>query len=681
MAIKDVSVDFSKFSHLKENVRMVNAMQIPSLSGNAPVQMSSVPNIGASLFNYRIIAAYKLYDYIGLFCESSPDASEPYYWFILVDKDDPSKIIFQDLLPDDIEITAGNGQHSSMIQIPQAIEAVIENTQYIIAKVQNTAWLIDFKSDKPNEGIYLVGPNMNAFGGKVRLLYAINTYGGNNIPIAEAVQNVKIYLNWNHQWQAHISVYMGGRYPTTIVYNIQPITDLNFFEIIAPIRYYDYRADKLGLTSTRYWMPPETMEDLLDYLNSNLSSEIIASYTTGQLQNILEKNIAYNRKARQQFPDNIERVPGLSNKSGTGIFYINREFDFNIADINLITVPWKGVQIPLPDLSKALWIENIAGRVILIGDNNRFFYTEVGSIFIDPLSYYEMEYWNSKPLACFRCANRLVMFGHNAIEFWDLTSDFENPLSPRQGGSALALTVLINSIIRVQDALFFIAKPNETDIYGIYALAPTGQLEKISYPALDIDLTDQFSKLISELDRLNAIEEYPAYMTKVKKMLNYNLVASVAAPLAVPCIYFKFYDQVLAYNTMFGTFFLAPELVFNMYKYHAKYNDNTVGLLNDFSSESSVALKNINFGNTRANVAQIVYDFDTEGQTEKIITKIIRLAGSAYATVRELAIVPNIGKRNIIGKLNMIGSGTDLQTEMNWTGNLRFNRISYNIEA
>jgi len=357
-------------------------------------------------------------------------------------------------------------------------------------------------------------------------------------------------------------------------------------------------------------------------------------------------------------------------------------------------------------------IESLAHMLVVITTDDRFYYSDAGTTTIQGVNFYSAEYANSSPVEAWRLANRLVLFTNNTVEFWDVTNDFEDPLSPAYSSNVYSLTVLQNTRVKYNDTLYFIAKPVELDSYSVYKLSKNGQLEHISNPQLDDWINKQITTVLSNYNPLDI-------------NLNYNVRSSVIDYEHVPIIQWHLSDRALNlnYNVMFNTFFLSDELYFLNNLCYFQLNSNIAGTLNNYFNNDGTAIEaiiktvNTNFdpkkryksvsmfhGNvdlqddrnfkddtvTRSNgLVQKVkkahwskpLDFGNDSENyQSIKHKFFRVSKMPWESLREVRLQPKQGNRNVNYRIIGIGLGIDFQTELRWNGFLRVNSLAYEVE-
>ena len=359
-------------------------------------------------------------------------------------------------------------------------------------------------------------------------------------------------------------------------------------------------------------------------------------------------------------------------------------------------------------------IESFSHMLIAITTDDRFYYSDAGTTSIQGLNFYSAEYANSSPVEAWRLANRLVLFTNNTVEFWDITNDFDDPLSPAYSSNVYSLTVLQNSRVKFNDTLYFIAKPVELDSYSVYSLTKNGQLQKISYPQLDVWINKQI------------ITDFVSY-NPLAVNLNYNVRSSVINYENVPMIQWHLSDRALNlnYNVTFNTFFLSDELYFLENQCYFQLNSNIAGTLTNYFNQDKTAIEailktvNTNFDPKKRykTVAMFHGDVDLQDhrnfvdasvtrpnnqviKTEKsywnkffaslgdinvedyqtIRHKFYRVSNQPWETLRIILLKPKQGERNVVYKIVGIGMGIDFQTEMRWNGFLRINNLAYEVE-
>ncbi|MDR2555364.1 MAG: hypothetical protein LBC64_08055 [Fibromonadaceae bacterium] len=316
-------------------------------------------------------------------------------------------------------------------------------------------------------------------------------------------------------------------------------------------------------------------------------------------------------------------------------------------------------------------IETISHMLTVVTDPDRFFYSDIGTTNIQGTNFYSTEYANSTPREMWRLGNRMVLFTNNTVEFWDITNDFEDPLSPAYSSNVFSLDVLPNSKVRFNDTLYFIAKPVELDSYSVYALTKTGQIAQISYPQLDYWLNKQI------------------------KHFNPGLIGSVISYENIPVIQWKIGGDasVLNFNIIYSSFFFSDNLYFLANDAYFKLGSGKAGTLDNFLKDSGEMIEakiitpNTNFNDPSQKkryktVAAVHGDLEIEDRddAQPIRHRFYRVSRMPQASVRVIKIKPRQGKRNAAYRIIGIGMGIDFQTEISWQGYLRLNNFSYEVE-
>jgi len=353
----------------------------------------------------------------------------------------------------------------------------------------------------------------------------------------------------------------------------------------------------------------------------------------------------------------------------------------------------------------SIWdIETLSHMLIVIADGDgggnpdMFYHSDAGTFNIQSSNFYSAEYSNGDPVEAWRLGNRLAMFTSNTIEMWDVTNDFEDPMSPAYSSNVYSYVVLQNSRARFDDALYFIAKPAELDSWGVYSLSKNGQVSKLSYPTLDKWISDS---LMTGFAQYNPIS------------VNWNtdVNASVIGCENVPIIQFMLGEgKVLNYNAMFRTFFLSDHLHFMENGEYFQYGSRKIGTLDSYINEDGTRTKamvktvNTNFGeqprNRRWKTINAFHgdvelengknpaspnspDWMTSGNPDDcqaIFHRFWSVSKSSYPNSREVRLRPLQGERNIAYRLAGLGLGIDFQAEIWWNGYLRINKIIYEAE-
>jgi hypothetical protein len=358
-----------------------------------------------------------------------------------------------------------------------------------------------------------------------------------------------------------------------------------------------------------------------------------------------------------------------------------------------------------------LWIDTISHMLLTISTENLLYYSDPGEstesgIEIPSLNFYSAEYANSDFREIYRLANRVLCVTNNTIEFWDITNDYEDPLSPAYASNVFTLETIPGSCIIFNDTCYCIARQDNLSSFGIYRITKQGQIEKISYPQLDVWMND------------------PAVLTKTNLNNNNTRVrGSVWQFETCPIISWNFRDHLdkLCYNATANAFFYNSDMNFYAFDRYFKYNDRRIGELDAYAvwdpvsrTQQSVHAKlvtvNTNFGGKSRPVKNLIVDceIDLDKNNVKwcsccvkdmgnrypfsIWHKIARVSNLQFNSLREVLIGGEYkgnglpvqtkypGKRNIIYKVVGLGLGTDFQTEMSWNGYFRINKLKYEVE-
>jgi len=319
-----------------------------------------------------------------------------------------------------------------------------------------------------------------------------------------------------------------------------------------------------------------------------------------------------------------------------------------------------------------------------VASNNTFFFSNPGTTEFEALNFYNAEYANSMIYECWRLANRLVMITSNTVEFWDLTNNFEDPVSPAYSSNVYSLQALRNSIVRFNDALYFIARPVEMDTFSVYSLGKNGNIDTLSYPQLET--------------WINKILFYDG-------ALNYSRVIGSAICIEnIPFMQWNLRDDVekLTLNLTYNNFCFNDDLYFLCDNRYWLYNGRDIGALDSYrkadgeSTPCRIVAANTNFDGKKRNVTALVADVDIEEDKrdprenvlepadEKrerfMIFNFDRVSKMPWTSMRKVILKPSQGSRNIVFKVFGIGLGTDFQAEVRWNGHLRINRLKLEVE-
>jgi len=350
-------------------------------------------------------------------------------------------------------------------------------------------------------------------------------------------------------------------------------------------------------------------------------------------------------------------------------------------------------------------IEAISHMLIAVTKEDRIYYSLPGTFEIESLNFYSAEYANSSPVQSWRLANRLVLMTNNTVEFWDVTNDVEDPLSPAYSSNVYSLQSVAKSIVRYNDALYFIARPVEMDTYGLFSLTKNGQLENISYPQLETWINEQ----------LFAESPYRGFYDD-------GVIGSAICIENVPFIMWHLKKGVscLAYNIVFKTFCWNDNLFFLVDGNYWHFGGRAIGRLDKYFDDDTgysipckIVAANTNFDGKKRNVKALEVDADLEegrrDRRENILSNPLdtqsagingavppimldekrerfmafnfdRVSKMPWTSMRKVILKPMQGSRNVNFKVFGIGIGTDFQFEAMWNGYLRINKLKLEIE-
>jgi len=324
-------------------------------------------------------------------------------------------------------------------------------------------------------------------------------------------------------------------------------------------------------------------------------------------------------------------------------------------------------------------IEAFSSMIVAVTDNNRFYYSDAGTFSIQSPNFYSAEYNNSIPMEVWRLANRLVMFTNNTVEFWDITNDWRDPMSPAYSSNVHSVQALSNSSVRFKDALYFLGRPVELGFFSLYSLSKNGELRQISHPQLDAWISQKIGA------------DAGSYMAG-RHNYNYDMAASVIGFRNTPILQWKIGGSALCYNVAFDSFFLSDSLYFMANGLHYQEGTGKSGSLAGFGKISALLrTPNTSFGEGRKRFKCVKMmhgniDIDDNmadsgtGDTRSIWHRFIKVAGQPSASSREIRIRPAQGKRGIHYRVCNLGMGIDFQTEIIWNGYLGWNSIAYEME-
>jgi len=316
-------------------------------------------------------------------------------------------------------------------------------------------------------------------------------------------------------------------------------------------------------------------------------------------------------------------------------------------------------------------IEALSSMLIAVTNNNRFYFSDAGTFNIQSPNFYSAEYSNSTPIESWRLANRLVLFTNNTVEFWDITNDWRDPMSPAYSSNTYSIQALSNSRIRFNDTLYFIGRPIELDAFSVYSLTKTGQLTKISYPQLDA----WFNKLISGNSNAGGL-------------VRDDYIGSVISYANIPILQWRIGQQILNYNVVFDTFFASSWLYFMEGGVYYQERSNKVGSLDNFAGVSAtIKTVNTNFGEGYRRYKTVkafhsnIETGDGVGEDDvRFITHLFQNATGKYYLSRVVKFQTKHDSRSVKYKILGLGLGIDFQTEIIWRGYIKWNNIAYEVE-
>jgi hypothetical protein len=311
----------------------------------------------------------------------------------------------------------------------------------------------------------------------------------------------------------------------------------------------------------------------------------------------------------------------------------------------------------VPNNEPILWIDVIASRLVAVSREKVIWYSDAQTLRIDGLNYYETEYLNSKPLACFTLGNRIAIIADRMTQIWDVSGDPDDPLTPAFQANTYLYQIKPESVARYQDTLFFLANALETPMSALYSLSKSGEFKRLSYPQLE--------KFVNE--------NLPASIS------GETMFAAVSQTNNIDMIEWMIGDKTIILNTLFSTFFEAEEQA--IYAGDAWWNRGTqnIGELDDYETESRYKTKNTNFEGKLIPIRAVYIDHDVDGQLRQMLVYIDRVAGQMIRSMRIVAIEPFTGSKNIRTRVIGLGAGTDVAIELEWHGQNRVNNLTYEV--
>lgn len=208
-------------------------------------------------------------------------------------------------------------------------------------------------------------------------------------------------------------------------------------------------------------------------------------------------------------------------------------------------------------------IDSLSHRLLLVADDDCFYYSGAGDRVVSEINFYTPEYSNSSSQSVNVLGNRIVLGTNNSIEFWDITNNSNDPFSPAYASNVYNMQMLQWSECRYDDKLYFLARPNEGTVYSYYCVDKTGRMEKISYPTLDAWTSEYIKTSLATYDPPG-------------KNQNRYLKAASFQFNSTPMICWQFNNpsfeqsstnesilgQCLCYNVLYKTWFTLPTMLF-----------------------------------------------------------------------------------------------------------------------
>jgi len=438
----------------------------------------------------------------------------------------------------------------------------------------------------------------------------------------------------------------------------------------------------------KYW--EDNISKMIDFMNDSglFASEEINVAT--QMQSRI-KDLINSMNRMLTYADST-RIYVDGDKTNNRIVYISTDTIRYLLNrirgaIDVVSERWNTVRATAEQLQTImiqkksdypiLFLETLAHMLMVIaGKRGEFlYYSYPGTTDISPLNVNAAEYSNSTPQEIWRLANRIVLFTNNTVEFWDLTGDFENPISSAMNSNVYSMQVLPNSRARMGDTLYFWARPVELDTYSCFSIGKDGGIKNISYPQLD------------------------DYVNRNMRFVPSEVTASVINVENIPVIQWIINRRdmdILNFNTVTGNFHFTDTLQYLVAGLYWEHGSQEVGSLDKYKGvDCLIRTTNTNFEGKMHTINFLEYDIDLEDLLDetrdtpkdnyaiydkRIHFRFDKVSKLPSGITREVALRPRQGDRNEVSKVLGIGMGYDIQTEIWWSGYLRWNRISYNTE-
>jgi len=705
MSREDITLDFSGHSLHLQNAYLKNCTQIPSHSGNSAIQIASYPGISTNgkqlnvdtdqivhtyecwqyVIVYRLSADGYLhcdaFDHLGNLVQENIIPSEPW---------DNSRPLANEFVGEYgfktsewVPSTTGSRRNLNFSQVqnlsPENADGFprghwVENDDYSVMPVyvcDNNVDRVDVirsiaqqcyctcVSSDPEIGTQIIPTfsytfDVNWKSSKSRLTdaedsgYWIILKRNKEMFVIDAGDRYTLGQNLNRVWNAQNMVI------NSVSYSIEILNSGAASLFTDPAIQYTVGIDDFG--NFVIVMPDGSHQNFRTNDPNFPNLPLLAQYRFGTLEDYINSN------------------PGMDIRVAKKVYtkMVSKWNAANAPETATVTnVPQTGYsKLFIPNNEDVLWFDVIASRLIVVSDENVFWYSDAQTLRIDGLSYYETEFLNSKPYSVWTLGNRLVIIADRMTQIWDLSGDENDPLSAAFQCNTYQYQIIPETVVRKQEKLFFMANAIETPNVQICSLSKTGEWARLSQPQMETWVNKQFPwELLSNGNTVGEAVDGSLITASVSQFNNMDFILWKLAG-----------DTVLAYNEAMKTFFECSELTFYSGLTYWKWKSNLIGNLDDYKQDSEYITPNFNFGGKLATIRTINIDHDIRGDLAELIVTIDRVCGQSIRSLRKLAITPFTGIRNIRSKINGVGAGTDVRTSIRWRGHNNINVIRYEID-
>jgi len=307
-----------------------------------------------------------------------------------------------------------------------------------------------------------------------------------------------------------------------------------------------------------------------------------------------------------------------------------------------------------------IFFEVLSNMLIVIADNNRFYYSDTGSINIEQSNFYGPQAGgaSTEPKECYRIGNRMALFTNKTIEFWDVSLDFENPLVARYGDNVYSYTVLKNSSFVFDDTVYCIASSTAMPYYSLFKIDKSGQMQKISYPELEF--------------AINSFD-FSHVKTSCMKLGNQPII----------CWFIS--GVVYCYNVIRNVFFQKSNLELYLYDdIYLNYISNLSGRHKDFYVRAEIKLPSLNLDRNGRNLKTVnadLYACAHKGLNNVVHMMMCRNNTQEFKSNYYSKLASELyGKKNLIVKWDNLGKINDNRMSMCWCSDIDINKITWTVE-